>query len=348
MVAPALTPTVPRTHPAVAIVAPRAPLGIIEAPTEAPGPGEVLIHVLWTSSTPLDLHQADGGLLVQPPYVMGGSFAGEVAQVGSETSGRLAVGDEVFGYNFGAQRNMGHQTYLVNPEYVVSKLPPGLSLPQAVSVPCNLVTAFHTITADLLLPLPWPVPQQQQQQKKDGDGDGDGNGPAILVWGASSSVGNYVIQVLRHWGYRNILAVASGKHRDHLRGLGAKKIFDYTTGDVVGEIQAHARGLPASSDGGPRIPYIVDCIGSLEGTLRPLSRVAEPGARVAVMLPVINTHASDDEPPEYEMDISKVLPKEWKNGVILLGTRTHFYQQVRMKPPVFSLPKAVSPTAQRL
>ncbi len=43
------------------------------------------------------------------------------------------------------------------------------------------------------------------------------------------------------------------------------------------------------------------------------------------MLPVINVHASAAEAPEYEMDVAKVLPGEWKDGVQLLGTRTHYY-----------------------
>lgn len=113
-----------------------------------------------------------------------------------------------------------------------------------------------------------------------------------------------------------------------LRGLGAKECFDYRRGDVVEEILRHASQSEASKPGRPRIPYIVDCIGSREGTLRPLSKIAEKGAKVAVMLPVINVHATEDRTPELEMDVSKVLPREWAEGVELRGVRTFFYAKV--------------------
>lgn len=323
MAAAALSPSIPRTHPAVVIAAPRTPLALITVPTEAPGPGEVLVHVLWTSSTPLDLHQADGGLLIDPQYIMGGSFSGTVAQLGEGAggAGRLTVGDAVFGFEHRLPRAKSHQTYLTTDDYMVSKLPPGLTLQQAVSVSCNLITAIHATTADFGLPLPWP-----REPRAD-------DGPTILVWGAASSVGNYALQVFRHWGYRDVLAVASGKHHAYLRELGAKKCFDYTQGDVVGAVREYLdkRQKGAAPDGNvsPRVPYILDCIGSAEGTQRPISNIAEAGAIVAVMLPVIMHHASEQDVPEYEMDVSKVLPGEWKEGVELKGVRTHFFLQVR-------------------
>lgn len=152
---------VPGSHPAVVIVAPRAPLEILMQQTEAPGAGEALIHVEWTSSTPLDLHQADGGLLLKPPQVMGSSFGGTVVALGPIDpanpdihSPKLETGDTVFGFTFRNDREKGHQTYLTTPTFLCSRLPSNLTLEQAVAVPTNLVTAFHTITADLELPLP--------------------------------------------------------------------------------------------------------------------------------------------------------------------------------------------------
>ncbi|KAL1865412.1 hypothetical protein VTK73DRAFT_5281 [Phialemonium thermophilum] len=319
--APTLAPSVPEKHQAVVITAPRAPLALAEYPTVPPAAGEVLVHVLWTSSTPLDLHQADGGLLIKPPAIMGGTYGGRIVQLGEggDDGGRLHVGDLVFGFEWRRPSAMGHQTYLTTTDpYTVSKLPANVTLEQAVSVPCNLVTAFHTITKDFELPLPWPIPQTPPQQQD----------APILVWGAASSVGNYVLQVLRLWGYRNLLAVAAGKHHDYLRTLGAAVCFDYRQGDVVAEVQKYvAEKIRPHAKQGPAIPYILDCIGSQEGTLRPITKIAEPGAKVAIMLPVIVRHASDEVAPEYEMDVSKVLPDEWRKGVELKGTRTFFYMQ---------------------
>jgi NADPH:quinone reductase-like Zn-dependent oxidoreductase len=316
------------------IEGPRKPLGIIDQPTVPPKPSEALIHVTWTSSTPLDLHRADGGLLINKyPFLMGGSFAGTVLAVGANSDpddsnstpqnkqAHVQVGDVVFGMTMdGVEAESTFQPYITVPLWRVSKLPPNLTPQEAVSVPTNLVTAMHTATHDLGLAMPWPVPDGWQP-------------PAafrtapILVWGAASSVGLYLVQVLKHWGYAHVLAVASGRHHATLKGLGAKECFDYREGEdvVVGKIKRYLDGVA----GTPKVPFIVDCIGSRDGTLRPLTQIAESGAKVAVMLPVINVHAAEDRAPEYEMDISKVLVGHWKEGVELIGTRTHFYAEVR-------------------
>lgn len=85
------------THNAVATVAIRAPLAIIQVPTIQPTEREVLVRVEWVASTPLDLHQNDGGLLVTHPQVLGDSLAGTVIEIGSKVQ-NLAIGDKVSCY----------------------------------------------------------------------------------------------------------------------------------------------------------------------------------------------------------------------------------------------------------
>ena len=82
------------THPAVVTVATHAPLEILHVPTINPGPGEVRVRVEWTASTPLDLHQADGGLLVKHPQVLGDGIGGTVVEVGPGVK-NLKLGDKV-------------------------------------------------------------------------------------------------------------------------------------------------------------------------------------------------------------------------------------------------------------
>jgi threonine dehydrogenase-like Zn-dependent dehydrogenase len=257
---------------------------------------------------------------------MGSTLGGTVLALDNNSTtspSHLRVGDTVFGFvSDGVGAQAGYQTYATVPINKISKLPPNLTLAEAVTVPCNLVTALHTLTQDLGLALPWPVPSKEDWVPREAD-------EPILVWGAASSVGFYALQVLRHWGYRHVLAVASGKHHERLRGLGAKVCFDYGRADVVEDILGYLDGLKGvDAAAGPKVPFILDCIGSKEGTLRPLSKIAESGAKVAVMLPVINVHADKDQEPDYEMDVSKVLAGEWKDGVDLIGTRTHFYAEV--------------------
>ncbi len=82
------------THNAVVTVAIRAPLALIQVPTVQPEGREVLVRAEWTASTPLDLHQNDGGLLVKHPQILGDAIAGTVLKTGPEVR-NLAVGDKV-------------------------------------------------------------------------------------------------------------------------------------------------------------------------------------------------------------------------------------------------------------
>jgi NADPH:quinone reductase-like Zn-dependent oxidoreductase len=191
----------------------------------------------------------------------------------------------------------------------VKKLPQGFTLAEAVTLPNNFVTVFHTLTTDLALETPWPKPEEYVH--KDAD-------KPILIWGGSSSVGQFAIQILRYYGYTRILATASRKHHDKLRSLGAKRVLDYNDADVVSQIleEGDATG----------IPLILDCIGSKSGSIAPISKIAKSGARVAILLPVIVRDSTDTEDPEYEMDVKAAA--DWQEGVNARGVRTHFYLDV--------------------
>lgn len=194
------------------------------------------------------------------------------------------------------------------------QLPSGFTLQEAVTLPNNFVTACHTITADLGLSLPWPKPEQYiPPQAND----------RILVWGGASSVGQYTIQILFYYGYRKILTTASRKHHETMRSLGAAKVFDYRSPSVTSDILEACSSTP---DGQRDIPLIVDCIGSLRGTVEPLTRVAQKGSKVAVLLPIIVKDSTNNSLPEYAMDVSAIAP--WPEGVDATGVRTHSYLNV--------------------
>ncbi|KAJ0165269.1 Zinc-binding alcohol dehydrogenase domain-containing protein cipB [Colletotrichum tanaceti] len=256
---------------------------LVDHETRLPDEGEVLIQNQWTASSPLDLHRADGGLLCTYPEAVGGGAADTVVAVGPGVE-RLRAGDQIFTFAFRDFGERAHQDFATVPEYLVSKLPANVTPQEAATVPTSLIT-----------------------EKDD----------AVLAWGAASSVGVYAVQVLRHWGYRNILAVASEKHHAHLKEIGAGAIFSYRDNDIVNKLVG-----VVGSEG---VPFVLDCIGSVEGTLRPLAKIARKGTKVAVMLPVIVRDSTEDVDPEYEMDVSRVLTDEWAEGVELRGVRTHFY-----------------------
>lgn len=111
-----------------------------------------------------------------------------------------------------------------------------------------------------------------------------------------------------------------------MKELGANETIDYR-GEGVGEVILEKAGEEG-------VRFVIDCIGSLEGSVRPISRVVKaPGTIVAIMLPVVVRDTTDPEGPSYSMDVKKGVG--WAEGVIVKGVRTHFYMQVSLFP--FSL-----------
>ncbi|KAI1384810.1 GroES-like protein [Hypoxylon trugodes] len=299
-----------KTHNSLVIVAPRAPYEVHQVPTITPTGDEIRIHVKWTASTPLDLHQADGGLLIEPPQRTGSSSAGVVVEVGPDVK-HLKVGDRVFGFAHQQPKWKAHQEYATAPEWVFGKVPEGFSFEQAITLPENLVTAFNTIATDLGLPTPWPKPADYVPPRAN---------ERILIWGAASSAGHYIIQVLKYYGYNHIIVTASPRHHEFLKQLGAKECFDYRSPTIVEDLLKKYKQGDA-----PAFPMIVDCIGSQAGSVAPITKIVSSGTTVAIMLPVILKHATEEEAPEYTMDAS--TSAQWAEGVNVRGVRTHFYWQ---------------------
>ncbi|KAI9017128.1 chaperonin 10-like protein [Gaertneriomyces semiglobifer] len=289
------------THAAVATVGLKQ-LGILQVPTIEPQGDEVLVRVEWTASTPLDLHQNDGGLLVTHPQILGDGAAGTVIAVGPAVK-RLKIGNKVFGFVWREQKEKAHQELCTAPEWLFAILPEGFTLPEAVTLPNNFVTVFHAITADLGLQTPWPKPADYAPKHKDAH---------ILIWGGSSSVGQYAIQILRFYGYTNILTTASKRHHAKLQALGAKWTFDYNDPNVTSAVLA-------TGD----VPLVLDCIGNLDGSMRKVARIVKKGGKVAILLPVVVRDSSDTQDPAYSMDVQSTV--DWEAGVEARGVRTHTY-----------------------
>jgi NADPH:quinone reductase-like Zn-dependent oxidoreductase len=307
------------THAAVVTVAPGASLQIHQVPTPVPQHDEIRVRALWTASTPLDLHQADGGLLVSHPQVLGDGIVGPVVEIGPAVT-KYKVGDVVFGFTWRNQAEKGHQEFVVAPEYLFGRLPENVSMQEAVTLPNNFVTAWHTLTADLGFELPWPKPSGYIPKEKD---------EWILIWGGSSSVGQFALQILRYYGYTNLITTAGKAHHAKLRGYGAAICFDYRDRDVEKEISTFA----ASQAGSKGISYVLDCIGSLHGSVLPISRMVSESTGpttpsdakviIAILLPIILRDAAPGVAPQYEMDTMACAA--WPPNTNVIGVRTHYY-----------------------
>lgn len=82
------------THSAVAITKPGT-IDTIQVPTPAPGAGEILIKVDYTSLIVFDTYMIDLGYFVENyPVIPGFNASGTVAKLGQDVTD-LAVGDRV-------------------------------------------------------------------------------------------------------------------------------------------------------------------------------------------------------------------------------------------------------------
>ena len=187
-----------------------------------PKPDEVLIRIHTTT-----VHIGDVRMRKPDPFlarlvngifkprripILGMELAGEVESVGSSVS-RFEPGDEVFGFagfSFGA-----YAEYICLPEEgttnkgLVAKKPQNLSYEEAAALPGGGMTALALIKKANIQP-----------------------GQAILIYGASGSIGTYALQLAKHQGAQ-VTAVCSGPNLEMVKSLGADQAIDYTRQDFT-------------------------------------------------------------------------------------------------------------------
>lgn len=112
-----------RTHTAVVTVSPKKPFETQQRQTVTPEGDEILVRSKFTASTPLDLHRADGGLLVEPPQVLGAVTVGVVEEVGPEAK-LFKPGDEIFGWAHDGNVRAAQQEYVTVSEWKFAKVWP--------------------------------------------------------------------------------------------------------------------------------------------------------------------------------------------------------------------------------
>ncbi len=109
-----------------------------EAPTPAPGSGEVLVRVISTSINPVDYKIREGALKermpLKFPVVLGRDVAGEVTALGAGVT-KFKVGDKVM-----RLVNQSYAEYLVTPADALTKIPEGLDAKEAGLLPLVVTT----------------------------------------------------------------------------------------------------------------------------------------------------------------------------------------------------------------
>jgi NADPH:quinone reductase-like Zn-dependent oxidoreductase len=137
-----MSSTTPKAHEAIASPGLRQPLVLIDVSTPAPQNNEIQLRVQWNASTPLNLNQADGDLLIQVyPHILGDSSASIVTRLDPEAK-CFSVGSKVFGFTFSNQNESAHQGFMTALENLFAKVPATWqeNVEDILTVPNNFVS----------------------------------------------------------------------------------------------------------------------------------------------------------------------------------------------------------------
>lgn len=180
-------------------------LEVADRPLSDPARDEILIRVEAAGVNPIDARLRSGemkGLLPGGfPRIPGYDVAGIVESPGSNS--QFAAGDRVLAY-LDHLYGGGYAEFAVCTHTSAVKLPDDLPFEQAAALPLAGSTALQSLRDEGRL----------------------NSGDRVLVNGATGGVGAFAVQIAKAYGAQ-VVAVASGKHEEFARSLGADDFIDY-------------------------------------------------------------------------------------------------------------------------
>jgi NADPH:quinone reductase-like Zn-dependent oxidoreductase len=213
--------------------------------------GEVLVRVHAVGINPPDWYLRDGYRMLPPewqpqvsfPLIPGTDISGVVEAVAGDVQD-FSVGDQVYSmvrFPEGMQGDSkAYAEYVSVPASQVARKPAGIDHRHAAGAPMSLLTAWQFLV-DLGHDAPNALqPNQHVPVPLEGK--------TVLVNGAAGGVGHFAVQIAKLMG-AHVIAVASGKHEQMLRELGADEFIDYTR--TPSEDVAHDVDLIIDALGGP-------------------------------------------------------------------------------------------------
>ncbi|KAA8650329.1 hypothetical protein EYZ11_012684 [Aspergillus tanneri] len=296
------------SHLAAIIPDAKAPLRVQEVETPHPGPHELLIKNELISLQPIDAKFAKLAIFpVEYPAILGMSYGGRVAAVGSEVT-NFKVGDIVAaaktagaaGNKFGA-----FQRYVIARDITTSKISESVDLTVPVTLIGNLSTAVGLFNASVGLERPDPNGQAPARGKK------------VLIYGGTSSFGSLSVQYVAQAGY-NVITTTSPKHKDLVSKLGAVQVIDHT--------QVHEALVKALVKEGP-YDLVVDSI-SLPNTIQTTAAVvaAQGGGNLHTLLPAIGPESLPQGVTRQFASWSVALVEEKNAGLLTWAFKTYLPQ----------------------
>lgn len=215
---------------------------IKDVPIPKPGPGQVLTKVVVSGSNPKDW-KVPAWMKDMPPMNQGDDIAGTVEAVGEGVS-EFKKGDRVAAFHEMLSPHGSYAEYAISWAHTTFLLPAKTSFEEGAAIPLAALTAAVGLYAPnrLGLPQPWSPATKATP---------------LVVYGASSAVGTYVIQLAQRSNIHPLICVA-GRAQDHV-----EKMIDRSKGDTIVDYrngdQAVADGIKKALNG-QKLEYAFDAV----------------------------------------------------------------------------------------
>ncbi|KAJ5913817.1 hypothetical protein N7504_002700 [Penicillium tannophilum] len=261
------------THLAAVSPAKGQPFELQTRPTPKPGPGELLIAVKAVALNPADAIMRDEGLFIPTyPTVIGIDMSGLVLKIGEnvptgetdDDSGpcfrpgitRVAAYSASIWKSCDPDYGAFQELCLVPWQHAVPILDNEMTWNRAATLPVAVVTplsAWDMMGIPRLGEAIASAPNSAGSVDSGTDIDGEkrknnmGKREALLIWGASSSVGTMGVQTARllredpSSSFAAVYATAGNVNENYVRSLGADRVFDYKDPHVVDAIVSAAQ-----------------------------------------------------------------------------------------------------------
>ncbi|EJD07036.1 GroES-like protein [Fomitiporia mediterranea MF3/22] len=283
-----------------------------------PRPGELLVKIHATALNPSDWKRREFSVLVPPfPAIFGVDAAGTVEALGEGVQG-FEKGDRVaYEGNVSSSDKATFQQYGTVPAELAAKLPDNIPFDEAASIPVGIATAAVGLYGDR------PAGVQKYTPCWEEGGEGLYRGNPIVVFGGSSSVGQYVIQLAKLSGFSPIIATASLPNSDFLESLGANHVIDRKA-DVPTKVKEILGDTP--------VELVYDAI-SEKDTQQQAWAVLAPGGTL-VLVAVNGAHVEKDKGKTVIDTVFAVLqtPELRQFGAGLQSKLTRLLETGKIKP----------------
>jgi len=210
-----------------------------QRPVPALAAGEVLIEVAFAGVNRPDVLQRKGGYAPPPGAsdIPGLEVSGTIVTLGAQVK-EWKVGDEVCALVTGG----GYAEYVNAPAVQCLRIPKGLTLEQAASLP----ETFFTVWVNVF------------------DRGGLKNDETLLVQGGSSGIGVTAIQMARALGHAVYVTAGTAEKCAACEKLGATRAINYRNEDFVAVVKelTGSRGVDVILDmvGGDYVPRELACL----------------------------------------------------------------------------------------